>query len=302
MTLQETICNLCGSQESITLYAGSIADVECSASRYYSSSRKYAYHFPIVQCASCKLVRSGWMDDEATLRSIYSQIEDPDYEVEVDNRMRTGKSYLGWISRFCNEPRCLLDIGCSTGIFLYLANQKGWKVFGLEPSNWAASIASHRVLSDEISIGTLEEADFPAEYFDAITLWDVLEHLASPSDALNRINRWLKPSGWLFLNTPNISSFPARMMGSHWVLFLREHIWYFSTMTIETMLNKCGFKTVSRCPNLVWFSAGSIIKRISQYNAPLRTGNHRSYAKFSGFHGLPIRFPIGEMRVAAQKI
>ncbi len=298
----ETHCDLCGSIEYSGMYRGNLDGSASNAAAYYSSSRFVAGYYPIVRCSGCNLVRSSLRDDDPTLSDIYTRLVDGNYEAEAENRRRTAHSYLNLVSRFCQEPQNLLDIGCSTGIFLSAAQQAGWNVTGLEPSRWAADIASSRLSGTEIIVSTLEKADFPAENFDVITLWDVIEHLPYPSEVLLSIYRWLKPSGWLFLNTPNIASIPARALGARWMLLLREHIWYFSPQTLQILLAKCGFRLASTRSNLVWFSIGTILSRINQYHNPQLIRIPRALLNRPKFADVPLRFPIGEITVAAQKV
>jgi len=298
----ETHCDLCGRIEYSGLYRGNLNGSASNAAAYYSSSRFNAGYYPIVRCAGCNLVRSSLRDDDLTLSDIYTRLEDGNYEAEAQNRKRTALSYLNLVSRFCHEPQNLLDIGCSTGIFLSAAQQAGWNVTGLEPSLWAADIASSRLSGTEIVVSTLEKADFPVENFDVITMWDVIEHLPYPSEVLLSIHRWLKPSGWLFLNTPNIASIPARALGASWMLLLREHIWYFSPQTLQMLLAKCMYRLASTSSNLVWFSIGTILSRINQYHNPQLIRISRALLDRRGFVNVPLRFPIGEITVAAQKV
>lgn len=298
----ETHCDLCGSIEYSGLYRGNLDGSASNAASYYSSSRFDAGYYPIVRCAGCNLVRSSLRDDDITLSEVYTRLEDGNYEAEAENRKRTAHAYLNLVTRFCLEPQNLLDIGCSTGIFLSAAQQAGWNVTGLEPSRWAADIASSRLSGTEIVVSTLEKAVFPAENFDIITLWDVIEHLPYPSEVLLSIHRWLKPSGWLFLNTPNIASIPARALGARWMLLLREHIWYFTPQTLQILLSKCGFRLASTRSNLVWFSIGTILSRMNQYQNPLLIRFTRALIDRRRFVKVPLRFPIGEITAAAQKV
>ena len=302
MTIIEIPCDLCGSTDYSIVYPGIIPKDEIDASLFYTSSRIHAGHFPIVQCKVCSLVRSSLRDDNKKLDSIYEELYDDTYEAEAANRKRSAAAHLAWVSRFCHIPENLLDVGCSTGIFLEQALQAGWGVTGLEPSSWAKNLASQRLPGTDIFCGTLQQACFPSGSFHAITLWDVLEHIPSPSDAINQLNPWLEPSGWLFLNIPNISSVPARLMRKYWVLLLREHIWYFSPTTLQRLLEKCGFQLIATRPNQVWFSFRNIFKRLSQYqNTEINSLSSRR-SGLSKLADFSIRFPMGEIKVAAQKV
>jgi 2-polyprenyl-3-methyl-5-hydroxy-6-metoxy-1,4-benzoquinol methylase len=300
--LIESPCDLCGSTEYSVLFPGTISPGEKDNSAYFSSSRSHSGHLPIVKCRVCSLVRTNPRDDVYELKLIYEQLQDAAYEAEAANRQRTAGSNFAWVRRFYPGPGRLLDVGCATGIFLGQVRQSGWSVTGLEPSKWAAVQAAGRLAGVEIFNETVENADFPANSFDVITLWDVLEHLSSPAQTLAQLSRWLAPSGWILLNLPNISSWPARFMGSHWVLFLREHLWYFSPLTINKCLEKSGFRPVSTHPNQVWFTLGTILDRASQSHRPAVEYLTQLLSRNPHIAGLNFRFPIGEMQVAAQKV
>jgi 2-polyprenyl-3-methyl-5-hydroxy-6-metoxy-1,4-benzoquinol methylase len=58
-------------------------------------------------------------------------------------------------------------------------------------------------------------------------MWDVLEHVTDPVKFLGLCVTFLKPSGILIVNVPDISSFQAWVLGEHWPLLLPEHLNYF---------------------------------------------------------------------------
>lgn len=70
---------------------------------------------------------------------------------------------------------------------------------------------------------------------------------------------------WLFLNPPNSDSLVARALGRHWVLLLREHLWYFSPTTIAALLARVGFRCEATQPNVVRFSLANVGVRLGQY-------------------------------------
>lgn len=114
-----------------------------------------------------------------------------------------------------NRAGRLLDVGCATGIFLDGMRQKGWQVQGVEPVERAASYARSRFGLDVFG-GMLEDAALPAASFDAITMWDVLEHVHEPRQVLAELARLLRPGGVLVLGLPNPDSFEAHLFGPFW--------------------------------------------------------------------------------------
>ena len=73
----------------------------------------------------------------------------------------------------------MLDVGCATGEFLAAAKARGWEGYGVETSAIAADYAA-RTYGVQIHVGALDSVPWPAGWFDAVTLWDVIEHVPSP--------------------------------------------------------------------------------------------------------------------------
>jgi ubiquinone/menaquinone biosynthesis C-methylase UbiE len=136
----------------------------------------------------------------------------------------------------------LLDVGCATGQFLVVAQERGWSVAGVELSSWAAQQARERVGAVIYEQG-VPNSSLPAGAFDAITMWDCIEHLTDPTAALDDIYRLLKPGGLLMLSTGAV---PHRdpMVMSHWY-YPPWHLYYFAEETIRQLLSARNFETLS---------------------------------------------------------
>jgi 2-polyprenyl-3-methyl-5-hydroxy-6-metoxy-1,4-benzoquinol methylase len=142
----------------------------------------------------------------------------------------------------------LLDIGCATGNFINtLQRRTGWQAQGVEVSPYAARIAQQRGLL--VHTGTLESARYPDDSFEAVTLWDVLEHLHRPLESIAEIKRILKPGGILVFRVPNLDSIDAKIFGTYWVGYdAPRHLHFFRKRTIEAYLKEIGLDILSmRC-------------------------------------------------------
>jgi 2-polyprenyl-3-methyl-5-hydroxy-6-metoxy-1,4-benzoquinol methylase len=138
-------------------------------------------------------------------------------------------------------PGRVLDVGCGRGVLLQEFRRRGWEVQGTELSESAASYA-RQTLKIPVEIGDLETISFPPNYFDAITLWHVLEHVADPRALLAEIRRILKPDGVLLVAVPNFGSLEARVSKDKWFhLDVPRHVTHFSAATLERALNESGF-------------------------------------------------------------
>jgi SAM-dependent methyltransferase len=300
MTVQWVQCDLCGGEDFKPVYPGTIADPNTEPASYFSSSRKNAGYLPIVRCAGCGLLMTNPRDDVETIQRVYASLNDPVYDAEDANRQRTARAYLHLIQRFSSSPGALLDLGCATGVFACEAQAKGWQVTGLEPSAWSLDQARNRCSSVHWVNSLLENADFPPGHFQVITLWDVLEHVNSPTQVMRLVHKWLAPGGWVYLNLPNSASLTARLTGARWVLLLREHFWYFSPATMRYLLEKTGFTLIHTQPNFVRFSFANIAARLSQYSGWPGALGHRM-AALQRFKNWAFTFPMGEMNVVAQE-
>lgn len=137
----------------------------------------------------------------------------------------------------CLHPGKILDIGCGLGwILSSLGN--GWDKHGLEVSKFASS---HAAKFANIHNGTLD--DFNGSEFDVIIMNHVIEHLANPVGALQKIRGMLKPTGIFIIGTPDFDSAAARRYGSNFrLLHDPTHISLFSSDSMHRCLRDQGFK------------------------------------------------------------
>lgn len=137
----------------------------------------------------------------------------------------------------------VLDIGCARGVFLQVLERAGHTAFGTELSEDSARSARGRVGHDRVRVGPVEAVGFDAGQFDAVTAWQVFEHLHDPSATLDECHRILRPGGALILAVPNIESWQARWSREEWFhLDVPRHLFHFSPETLTQMLRRHGFE------------------------------------------------------------
>jgi SAM-dependent methyltransferase len=86
---------------------------------------------------------------------------------------------------------------------------------------------------------------FEPDSFDAVCMWDTIEHLPNPRDFLCAARRVLKRQGHLYLTTGDAGSLNARVRGRRWrQIHPPSHLQYFSRRTITELLRQCGFQVV----------------------------------------------------------
>lgn len=110
------------------------------------------------------------------------------------------------------RPGNMLELGSFRGEFTARLVSYFTDITCIEASDAALGLARARLGSSVKFINSLfEEVQLP-ERFDHVFLTHVLEHLDSPVEVLQRVNReWLSESGRLFLACPNANA-PSRQI------------------------------------------------------------------------------------------
>ena len=155
----------------------------------------------------------------------------------------------------------VLDIGCGGGLFLSLLKREGAEPVGIELSDSRAyyAAAKHDLEIHKRPI----ESDFwqkgYANYFDAVTLWDVIEHVNYPFQTLRSAASVLKKDGLLLIDTPCRDSFyhqvgeiSYRLSSGRFPTFLNAmysshlfgHKQIFSTGEMKELFSSCGLEIV----------------------------------------------------------
>ncbi len=138
----------------------------------------------------------------------------------------------------------VLDVGCgSGGRYLDVLKGLGWTTHGVEPS--ADAIAGAVAKGHNAVVGSAEEQYFPDQSMDVVTMWHVLEHCHSPTQALASCFRQLRPGGQLSLCVPNYNSLQAAVFGRYWwSCDAPRHLFQLTRKTIRRYLDQAGFRVL----------------------------------------------------------
>ncbi|MGH2536598.1 MAG: class I SAM-dependent methyltransferase [Candidatus Promineifilaceae bacterium] len=144
------------------------------------------------------------------------------------------------------RPGRLLDVGSATGNYLAEMRGRGWQVHGVEPNGQAASYSRLRLGLDVFG-GDLLAAGLPAGSFDAVTLWDVLEHTHDPLAVLREARRLLRPGGLVAFSIPDLNSLDAQRFGPAWIGYdAPRHLYLFAGRSLADLLAAAGLRPGGR--------------------------------------------------------
>lgn len=209
----------------------------------------------LMQCQQCGFVYVSPRPAAEELYALYGEtyfhndesgvVGYADYINDEANIRRTAQRRLKHLERYIS-PGKLLDVGCATGFFIHEAQQRGWTVEGLDVSAFGVDYAkTHFQLTAHH--GPLTALDLPAEAYDLVTMWDVIEHVPDPRAYVQHAAGLLRSGGVISLATPDVDSLPARLAGRRWVGYKlsEEHVYYFSVKTLSKMLDEAGFEVLN---------------------------------------------------------
>ena len=141
----------------------------------------------------------------------------------------------------------VLDIGCGRANLLRHLKDLGCECYGTERAKFPDDGQLDGI---EIFKGSLSEGEYKDNYFDAVVIWHVLEHLHDPFVTLDEITRVTRKDGIIAVAVPNFSSLQSKLFKSNWFhLDLPRHLYHFNVENLCQALKLRGYsiQSVSTC-------------------------------------------------------
>ena len=151
-------------------------------------------------------------------------MENADYQL---NRLHTA-----------TYPGKLYDVGAASGFFMTAAQSQGWEVEGNDISQAAVKFAKDNfdlnVSYDFFEDVTLEEASY-----DAVVMWNTLEHTHDPVETVMHARKALKPGGLLYIKVPEMAT--VSLLKTYYDPY---HFFEFNVKNLSSFLSSNGFSGI----------------------------------------------------------
>jgi len=206
-------------------------------------------NYCLIECDKCEAISANIEQDN--IEEIYQNCENYNrYFERVASQFEYRKNTFG-LERFdyvFNRLNLdvsnveLLDIGCGFGYFLECVEDNNASGKGLELDPLQVKFCRGRGLN--VDSNSIEEE--PSDFYNVVTMFDVLEHLSSPIDFFKSVNRILEKNGKVVLYTPNIHSVGFELMRSEQnLLHPFQHVCFYNDHSLEYLATNSGFRVDS---------------------------------------------------------
>jgi 2-polyprenyl-6-hydroxyphenyl methylase/3-demethylubiquinone-9 3-methyltransferase len=215
-------------------------------------------------CARCDLHFIDYLDDLEAAAKPGAALQDAERRY-IEERLPAAAALLDWridlLQRYLELPGArILDVGAGVGQFLRRLKEAGAAGEGIEPSRVRRRFAAEK-FGLQLHGAPVDAAGGREGLgaFDALTLWEVIEHVNDPLATVRAAWRLLKPGGLLFVETHSrevpsyrLSQFVHRLTGGRISLFLRNfyapipfgHKQIFTPGQLTALLEQNGFRTL----------------------------------------------------------
>jgi SAM-dependent methyltransferase len=246
--LLATRCAICGVfDDADELYPANLGPDAFTAAVFSARRLPDQTRHRMVRCHRCSLVRADPVLDPELSAELY-RASTFDYGEELDGLRATYGGALDRLAEVAPGRRGVLDVGCGNGFVLELALDRGWSaVRGVEPSTDAIAHADPRV-RDLIVADIVRPGLFPDSSFDAMTLFQVLDHMPDPATLLRECRTILRPGGAILAFNHNVTAWSARLMRERSPIIDVEHTYLYSPTTMRRLFEGAGFEVLSVGP------------------------------------------------------
>lgn len=133
----------------------------------------------------------------------------------------------------------VLDVGCGFGESLGYHTARGCDVYGAEADENIRRVAKE--FGYKVHVGLFDDKLYEQDYFDFVTMDQVIEHVKDPVATLRGVARILKSGGTAILSTPNARGWGSTLFGKRWINWHSPyHLQFFTRQSMHLAAQQAG--------------------------------------------------------------
>ncbi len=256
----------------------------------------------VDRCQRCGFFQVRSPPTSSEIAAIYSEkyFDHQKYEGNWSSKRETNRRLALLSKAGVRDGSRVLDAGCATGDFILSATSK-YEMWGLDVSPQAIAKARERLpdLAQRLIAAPLEQHGLLEDHFDAIALWDVVEHLWDPVSTLSKLLPLLRPGGAIVLSTPNIGSLSAKLQGRRWAFMTPpEHLVFFARNTMHQLFDRCQMTPLSWESKGKWTTAAFLLYKFNRVFPNILPGFALREPTQAQLNKMPVYVPTGDIQYA----
>jgi 2-polyprenyl-3-methyl-5-hydroxy-6-metoxy-1,4-benzoquinol methylase len=217
----------------------------CHGTRFQSLFKKQRE--PFVSCDDCGLVLINPRPRFEAVAATYDTGYSRGYIDKAAKKIARCRRWVNRIVRRHGPVGRWLDVGCSAGFVVAAAEEAGFDAFGVELEPAAVEYGRRELGLTNLAIGTFEAQAYPRDYFDVISMYDVIEHVPDLNGTVAELARVLKPTGVIEIRTPDVGHWSTPTDLSTWKeIKPSEHLYYFNLATLSRLFAQHGLHLQQR--------------------------------------------------------
>lgn len=238
-----------------------VMDQRLNMSQGLSPRKKSGITVSVMQCNHCGLIYSSPLPLPENLQDHYGVPPEsywiPSYFEVSDSYFYLETITLKKLQEFHSGMKAL-DVGAGIGKCMKVLEKYGYDTFGFEPSIpfYTKAIEKMGISPSKLSLGQMEDVNYPADYFDFITFGAVFEHLYHPATALQKAMSWLKPGGIIHMEIPSADYLISKLINLYYQIRVTNfvtnispmhtpfHLYEFTRKSFDLLAKKLGFEVV----------------------------------------------------------
>lgn len=224
--------------------------------------RKYNNYY-LIRCNRCNVVfiypHPRKIKITQNNLSLYeSEQSEEAYFDKKEELIKRAEKYVKTLKKYKKNGK-LFDIGCSYGFYSKVFKDHRYNVTGIDISEKAIKYAK-KYFKLNLITGNFEKYKSRNNYYDVITMFDIIEHFQNPQQIIRKVHQLLKDKGIVIIQTPNIDSLIEKLCRTKWFwLLVPQHLFLFNKPSLSRILTENGFKILNTSS---WDDSTEFIKNI----------------------------------------